>query len=163
MSDGANVHGVSLTPGRTTTLQTRQVIIHLQKYPGNDAASGVADVEYFLSVNGVEQRPNPLPRTDASGRIVLDGVDPNADNRLHILGSVYRVIFQTSLPAPNTVKGIKARLNILGYRQGNPDGENIDEDTDYAILNFQADNEPLSVDSVAGSRTQPRLNQVSAQ
>ena len=171
---------VNVQPGVAATAVTAQVIIHFQRYPGTDAASGIAGLEYTLFVDGVEQLP-AVHTTDATGKVTLN-INPASTNFLHILGTRYRLIFITPLPAGNAVQGIKRRLNMLGYAHAmvetsalqpdpaNPGGAQIlvttptpiDTDDDHAILCFQADNN-LLIDSLAGSNTQGRLRSKAGQ
>jgi N-acetylmuramoyl-L-alanine amidase len=75
------------------------------------------------------------------------------------LGSIYNISVRNKLEKVNTLHGIQKRLNMLGYNAGRVDGA-IGPRTERAVLNFQADNDPLRIDGIPGPETQKTLKKV---
>ena len=73
-------------------------------------------------------------------------------------GTEYQLLLRELDPL-ETVSGVQARLNNLGYESGAVDG--IDGPiTTEAVKRFQADNPPLEVDGIVGPKTRARLKEV---
>jgi len=127
-----------ISPGVTSHFVVASVIIYFQKYPGtagSDAERGISGLPFTLTIDGaVVQTGN----TGADGRIILE-FPRDKTALLNILGSTYEIKVYRHLEPINTNQGVQRRLNMLGYENGAIDGV-IDQDTDYAILCFQADN-----------------------
>jgi len=94
--------------------------------------------------------------TGADGKITLR-LPAGVRARVTVMGTVYDLAARGGLEASATVRGVQRRLNMLGYNAGGVDGVNGPK-TEYAILNFQADHNPLRVDGLAGPRTQQMLH-----
>ena len=152
MSDGGSgvMRGASST-GHGNTVVYKTVVIHFQRYPGDEAASGVADEEYVFKVGGKEV----TGRLGPQGNVVLR-LPAGAVGTLKIFGSEYEIRVLGSIEAVDTEKGTQRRLSMLGYELGTVDGIRGPK-TDRAILNFQADNDPLAIDGIAGAKTQKQL------
>jgi peptidoglycan hydrolase-like protein with peptidoglycan-binding domain len=148
-----------------TTINRRRVKIFFQTFPGTKAASGIAGLPFIVQVGTA---PAVLGSTPADGHVeILLGAGDTAS--LKILGSEYQVRLLVGEPFPITqLRGVQQRLNMLGYHAGElqPDdlaaglGRNQTHATERAIINFQADHDPLFIDGVAGPKTQPKLQQV---
>ena len=132
-------------------LRFRRIELIFQRFPGTDAASGIAGLDYSVAVGGV--RTNG--RTAADGKVAIDLL-AGATAVITILGTEYHVTRLGSLEAPGAKEGIQRRLQMLGYYNGAVDGD-LKTQTEYAVLNFQADNAPLLVDGLAGPLTQNSL------
>jgi Putative peptidoglycan binding domain len=126
-----------------------------QKCPGTAAALGISGLNYQLTVGS---NPPQNGTTGADGKVTVRLV-PGTTATLNVMGTDYRLSVCGSLEAPNSTHGIQRRLQILGYYTGRVDGV-VGKKTEYAVLNFQADNNPLRVDGLAGPQTQNRLKTV---
>lgn len=180
MSNGGTA--VSRASGGTghNTINRRRIRIFFQRFAGTNARSGIAGLDFTITVNG----GTPIAgRTPANGRVeILLAAGDTAI--LSILGSQYEVSLLTGgLHPVNELRGIQQRLNMLGYNAGPLDttappilglvptpsltgagthdveGQSTLE-TELAITNFQSDNDPLFIDAQAGPRTQTRLRTV---
>lgn len=152
MSDGGSsvMRGATKTPhGNTVTYRT--VVIYFQWYPGTEAASGIADEEYVLKIGSKQVKG----RLSAQGSVVLR-LPAGSSGVLEIFGSRYEINVRGTIEALDTDRGVQRRLSMLGYELGNVDGI-VGAKTDRAILNFQADNNPLAIDGIAGAKTQKQL------
>lgn len=152
------------------TLNRRRIQIFLQSFPGTNAQSGIKDLDFTVAVNG---GPPRIGRTSADGKIEIR-LAPGETATLNVLGSQYQIDLNTvGLHPISELRGVQQRLNMLGYGAGVLEspapgtsavlartGFNQTESTERAIINFQADHEPLLIDGVAGGRTQPRIQQL---
>ena len=143
--------GTGTTAGNTVA--PRLLRIFFQRYPGTDAASGIANVPYVLRVGGTQQRG----RTNAAGRVSLS-LPQGATAELEIFGTTYRISARGALTASTRTKGRQQRLAMLGYWCGTDDGI-LGAKTERATLHFQADHAPLRVDG-NGPAIRTRLRQV---
>lgn len=97
--------------------------------------------------------------TDDQGMLVQN-VPPTArEGRLTFSGTAEYRLRIRHLDPIETISGIQARLNNLGYGSGPVDGI-IGPITRGAVRRFQADHPPLVVDGIPGPRTQARLKEV---
>jgi hypothetical protein len=135
---------------RTVTLQ-----VIFQKCPGTAAALAVSGLDYQLTVGS---NPPQNGTTGADGKVTVRLV-PGTTAALVVMGTTYRLSACESLEARDTMQGIQRRLQMLGYYIGRVDGL-VGKKTEYAVLNFQADNAPLKVDGLGGPQTQSRLRTV---
>ncbi|MFZ4574888.1 MAG: peptidoglycan-binding protein [Phycisphaerales bacterium] len=97
--------------------------------------------------------------TDGDGILEL-AVNPRIVSVLVNLASGYRILLQVRHLDPlDTISGVQARLNNLGYESGPVD--NIQGPiTTEAIKRFQADYPPLAVDGIVGPHTRGKLKEV---
>jgi len=140
----------------SSVLSLRRVDIYLQKYPGKDAASGVADIPYTVTVGGTRVSPANA-RTASDGKMSIR-LPAGATATLRIMDTDIQVTLRDTLEAVTTRHGRQRRLSMLGYQLG-PNGVDGQRGqyTDRAVLNFQADHHPLTVDGDPGSNTRTRL------
>jgi hypothetical protein len=127
-----------ISPGVTSHFIVASVILYFQKYPGtagSDAERGISGLPFTLTVDGAVVQTGT---TGADGRIILE-FPRDKIALLQILGSTYEIQVYRHLEPINSVQGVQRRLNMFGYENGAIDGV-IDQDTDFAILSFQADN-----------------------
>jgi hypothetical protein len=118
---------------------------------------GIDGLKYELKVGKNSQRST----TGADGKVgtVTVSMIPGTTANLMVMGTEYQLSACGALEAVNTVLGIQRRLHMLGYYVGNVDGA-VGEKTEYAVLNFQADNAPLRVDGLAGPQTRQQIKTV---
>jgi hypothetical protein len=167
MSDVAT-RRIAATNNGPTTINRRKVQIFFQSFPGTSAASGIAGLNFVLTVGA---SPAVVGTTPADGHVDVRLAAGEVAS-LKILGSEYLVSLLDGLPFPVTqMRGVQQRLNMLGYHAGTLRGDNnpaFDRPTEGrfsfltedAIINFQADHDPLFIDGIAGPKTQPKLSQV---
>lgn len=141
------------THGNTVTYKT--VILYFQRYPGTDAASGIADEPYVFKIGGKEVAKGNL---GAQGNVSLR-LPAGSTGTLEIFGSQYEIKLRATIEASNTAQGAQRRLKMLGYELGAVDGI-VGVKSDRATLNLQADNNPLVVDGIAGTNTQNQLKKL---
>ena len=148
-----------------TTINRRHVKIFFQTFPGTDAASGIAGLPFIVQIGAA---PAVVGLTPADGHVDVR-LSAGETASLKILGSEYQVSLLAGQPFPIAqLRGVQQRLNMLGYHAGElqPDdlaanlGQNQNQDTERAIINFQSDHDPLFIDGVAGSKTQPQIQHV---
>lgn len=147
------------------TVNRRRIKIFFQRFPGTNAASGIAGLDFTITING---GPPVTGTTPADGKVeMLLAAGDTA--QLNILGSTYDVsLLVGGLHTITELRGVQQRLNMLGYNAGalqadataavtgGIEGQSTVE-TELAITNFQADNDPLFIDAIAGNRTQTAL------
>lgn len=145
--------------GKHNVLRTgRKVKIFFQKFPGKDADAAVEGIDYELrighgkTVNGTTAKDGMVRFTLRKGEVAS----------LKAIGTSYRIRLVEKLEPATKVKGLQRRLNGLGYNLGSADGT-IGPRTERAILDFQADNDPLRVDGIYGPKTRSRLVQVAGE
>ena len=88
-----------------------------------------------------------------------DEAEPRVAAMLQVMGTIYEVSVRGTLEPVSVTDGIQRRLQMLGYYQPPVSGM-MDETTEYALLNFQADNGPLRVDGLPVANVQTRLRNV---
>ncbi len=153
MSDDAIdvMRGASGTSHGNTVIY-KTVLLYFQRYPGTDPASGIANEPYVFSIGGsVVARGKLGAQGDVRLQLPAGGV-----GTLEIFGSQYEITVRATIEAFNTEKGTQRRLFMLGYQTGAIDGI-LGLKTDRETLNFQADNNPLAIDGVAGPKTHNQL------
>lgn len=122
-----------------------EIKIYFQKWPGTDAASGIADVPYKFWVDGSKDKPKELlTAKDGSASVRLKEGETAI---LEIFGTIYHVKTRKDLEPIDKVKGVQRRLAMLAYGPGGVDGS-LGLKTDRAALNFQGDNNPLDTQGV---------------
>jgi hypothetical protein len=146
-----------------TTINRRRVKIYLQSYAGTSASSGIKDLDYVLQVG---QAPAVVGKTPGDGHIdVWLGVGEIAS--LKVMGTEFQVSRLAGIPFPVTeLRGVQQRLNMLGYNAGPLHADDLEakkfimdgEINERAIINFQADHDPLFIDALAGAQTQARIH-----
>lgn len=169
------------TTAGLNTVNRRRVEIFFQRFPGTNAASGIAGLDFTITVNG---GPAIVGVTPADGKIeILLAAGDTA--QLNILGSAYNVsLLVGGLHPVAELRGVQQRLNMLGYNAGAlqagttaastpapppvPPQVALDPaiesqstlGTELAIYNFQADNDPLFNDAIAELNTQTTLQNI---
>jgi hypothetical protein len=168
MAAGAAVSRI-VGAGRAT-IDRRKIQIFFQRFPGTNARSGIQGLDFTVTVDG---GPPRIGSTPADGKVEIR-LAAGETATLEILGSQYQVTLLTGGLHPIAeLRGVQQRLNMLGYNAGALEapavgvaavlantGQNQTASTEHAIIDFQSDNNPLLIDSVAGGRTQPRIQQV---
>lgn len=139
--------------GGHAVLRPITVEIIFQSYPGNEAASAISGLNYQVRP---PRRGRPRNgTTGADGKVTIN-LWPGQLTRLNAIGTDYQLRPRRRLEPSNRTRGIQRRLNMLGYNAGTVDGT-MGPKTEYAVLNYQADNNPLLVDGLPGPRTQGNL------
>jgi len=140
--------------GGHAALRPVNVEIIFQRYPGTEAASAINGLDYEVRVGEGAARANT---TGADGKVIVQ-LRAGQRARLNVMGTEYQLGLRRALEPVNQIRGVQRRLNMLGYNAGVVDGT-IGPKTEYAVLNFQADNAPLKADGLPGRNTQRRLEQ----
>jgi hypothetical protein len=161
------------------TVNRRRVQIFFQRFAGTNAASGIKGLDFTITINGGLPIVGVTP-SDGKIEMLLAAGDTA---QLNILGSTYDVsLLVGGLHPVAELRGVQQRLNMLGYNAGLPlqadatapstpapppvpPAVSIDPaiesqatlETELAIYNFQADNDPLFNDAIAEINTQTRL------
>ena len=147
------------------TVNRRRVKIFFQRFAGTNAASGIAGLDFTITING---GPAIIGVTPADGKIEML-LSASDTAQLNILGSTYNVsLLVGGLHPVAELRGLQQRLNMLGYNAGALQADNTAPvtagienqstiETELAITNFQSDNDPLFIDAIAGTKTQTRL------
>lgn len=145
-------------------INVRTVDIYFQSYPGApNVKRGVQGLDYEVLADGL---PIQSGQTGDNGRIEVR-VAPGVTTILKILGSEYDVSLIGGFHPIEEIRGVQQRLELLGYNPGPLHGDNRrantynnrDEDTERAILNFQADS-GLFPDAMFGSKSEKALKKV---
>ena len=161
---------VSKTASGTKTGNTvvlRKVKVFFQRFPGTNAASGIAGLNFTVTIGTA---PPIAGVTPADGKVEIR-LAAGDTAHLAILGSRYDVsLLVGGLHPVAQLRGVQQRLNMLGYNAGTLQGDNkravtaapVTEnqstlETELAITNYQADNAPLFIDAIAGNQTQTNL------
>ena len=131
----------------------KEVKIYFQRYPGTDAASGIAGVPCKFWVRGDKEVREGETAKDGSISLRLKKGQVGV---LSIFGTIYQISVRTSVEGIDKVKGQQRRLAMLGYGPGPLDGI-LGAKTDRAILNFQADNNPLDTQGTMDAKTRDAL------
>jgi hypothetical protein len=134
-------------------LNLRRIEVIFQKFPGAVAAAAVSGLAWELRVGRTETSGT----TGADGKVTIR-MPVGGTAHLTVMGTEYRIEVRDSLPAVDTLVGLQRRLQMLGYFYQRPDGH-LRESTEYAILNFQADNAPLAIDAIPNNATRQKLVQ----
>jgi len=97
--------------------------------------------------------------TDGDGNLQIK-LHPQCDAGILRLedGTQFRLLLRELDPI-ETISGVQARLNNLGYESGAVDGIQGPITTE-AIKRFQADYPPLEVDGIVGEKTRGKLKEV---
>jgi len=93
--------------------------------------------------------------TDGNG-ILEQEVSFEIDNAVLLIKDLIIPLEIGALPSINSIEGVQARLNNLGYECGKVDGKS-GENTRAAIRGFQRENPSLHVTGSAGDETQQEL------
>ncbi len=134
------------------TIRRRPIELIFQRYPGTDAAAAIQGLNYEITIAG---SPPTTGTTGADGKVIIRlGAGETAN--LNIMGSNYEIRARSFLEPIDQLRGIQRRLNMLGYNAGPVDGI-MGPRTERAVLNFQADNDPLIIDGLPGPRTRQAL------
>ncbi len=140
------------SPCETILLTFNTVDLIFQRYPGTEAASGIQGLKYEYTVAG----SLPIQGTTAEDGRVRVRLPPGETANLTIMGSIYQVSARFEIEPFNQTQGVQRRLNMLGFNVGPVNGV-IGPSTEYAVLNFQADNAPLRVDGLPEPSTQQAI------
>jgi hypothetical protein len=110
----------------------------LQRYPGaaaDDDGPGIADLPYLVDIVGQTQREG---RTGGDGGITVM-MDADATAIVQVFGTTFKFeVPEQPIEPATTIAGMQRRLALLGYGVAGVDGT-VDESTDRAVLQFQAD------------------------
>jgi len=142
------------SPGATThaVIHRHKVEMQFQRYPGTDASAAIEGLDYEVKIGSASPRTGTL---GADGKITLR-LTAGQTAKVTILGTTYNVKHNAALENKSSLKGVQRRLNMLGYNAGIVDGI-MGPKTEYAALNYQADNNGLRVDGLPGNNTQTSL------
>jgi len=141
--------------GGHAAIRTVNIEVIFQLYPGTEAASAISGLNYQVTVGGGAARNGT---TGADGKVTIR-LRAGQVARLNVMGTEYRLRLRRTLEPVNDTEGIQRRLNMLGYQTGIVDGD-MGPKTEHAVLNFQADNNPLKADGLPGPNTRARLRTV---
>jgi len=159
-----------ITGAEFATIDRKRVQVFFQRFPGTNAASGIQGLDFTVTIDGVQAASGTTP---ADGKVeILLGAGEAAV--LEILGSQYDVrLLSGALHPVAELRGVQQRLNMLGYNAGPLEtpaagatpvqaatSQNQNQGTEQAIINFQSDNKSLFIDGIAGTQTQPKLQQI---
>jgi hypothetical protein len=158
-----------LVPGSPAfnTLNVRTVDIFLQKSPGRPAGDvrGVDAAQFQVVSNGVVIQ-NGTTGPDGLIRMRIQGGVSTLQVLTGGVAAEYTVtIRDDAIEGVATTAGQQRRLRMLGYQIGHtgPDGNGVDgvdapsAALDRTILEFQADDGAVQMNSLADATTQPRL------
>jgi hypothetical protein len=148
------------------TVNRRRIKIFFQRFPGTNARSGIAGLDFTVRVAAA---PPVTGTTPADGKVEIL-LAPGETATLEILGSQYDVSLMAGALHPIAeLRGVQQRLNMLGYaagvlESGTPPVQaatslNQNKATEHAIIDYQSDHGPLLIDAIAGPRTQQNLRQ----
>lgn len=137
------------------TIRPVTVEIIFQRCPGTQSSLGIRGLDYEIRVG---QAQPTRGTTGSDGKITIQ-MPPGATAMLQVMGTIYEVSVRGALEPVSVTDGIQRRLQMLGYYQPPVSGM-MDETTEYALLNFQADNGPLRVDGLPVANVQTRLRNV---
>jgi len=142
------------SPGATTqaVIRRHKVEMQFQRYPGTEASAAIEGLDYDVKIGSAPPRTGTL---GADGKITLR-LTAGQTAKVTILGTTYKVKHDAGLASKTTLKGVQRRLNMLGYNAGAVDGV-MGPQTEYAVLNYQADNNTLRVDGLPSNKTQNSL------
>lgn len=140
------------SPCEFTPLVYTSVDIFFQRYPGTDAAAGIQGLEYEYTTAG----SLPIKGTTGPDGKVRIRVPKGENAILKIMGTEYGINIQEALDPYNQIKGMQQRLIMLGYSRGSDSGS-MDYATETAVLNFQADHDPLRPDGIPAEATQREI------
>jgi Putative peptidoglycan binding domain len=143
----ANVPRAGAGTKHRGTLALRKILLYFQTYPGTDAASGIAGVDYVFKLFG---KVASKGKTANDGHVELN-LPAGSTGTLEIFGSKFTIKLQKKLEPVANLHGAQRRLSMLGYELGGIDG-NLGSKTDRAILNFLADNN-LTTDGLLDAKT----------
>ncbi len=135
----------------SSRLRLRRIDVIFQSYPGTEADAAIQGLNYELTISG----RSTTGVTGEDGKVVIR-MPPSTSAQLEIMGTSYEIDITTTLYRETTIDGAQQRLNMLGYNAGAVTGT-LDEQSEYALLNFQADNDPLRPDGLLNTETQDRL------
>lgn len=113
----------------TFVIKTDLVELRLRLLAGGKP---VKNVEYTLSIDGVEVEPKKAKKTDGKGMIVspFSALTNEGVVKVAALGTTYELKFGHLNPI-STISGVKARLRQLGYLLGSEDDlESEDDEVD---------------------------------
>lgn len=131
----------------------RKVELIFQTCPGTGCP--IQGLAYTILIDGKERA---MGVTGADGKVTLT-LKAGQIGVVKAMGTEYELKLLGSVEAIGTVRGVQRRLNMLGYGAGGVDGV-VGKKTEYAVLNFQADNAPLVIDGLAGPKTKDKLKSV---
>jgi hypothetical protein len=144
--------GGAANPAKKNTFTDVLLVLYFQRYPGQDPKSGIANAPYKI-MDGSKQIGSG--KTDSEGRVFI-GFKPKTEITVNILGSIFSIKNLTKIKPINTTEGLQRRLKITGYYGGKVDGI-YGPRTERAMLNFQADHDPLKMDGSPGNSTKSKL------
>jgi len=121
-------------------------------------------------LNNGEPRRNEKWTAIVDGKLVKGATDDEGSMSLSLDPRLVSIVLEletgvnyvlklAELDPLETISGVQARLNNLGYESGTVDGIQGPVTTG-AISRFQADNPPLDVDGIMGPKTRAKLKEV---
>ena len=119
-----------------------EVKVYFQRFPGThggNAERGINDVDYTYETAAVKDQG----RTAVDGAVVMKIRVGETRIKLTIFSTVYELTLVPTIDPVTTLKGIQWRLDLLGYEPGAIDGI-AGRKTDFAMLEFEANNPPLA-------------------
>lgn len=131
-------------PGHVTATCKRPLIsvqVYFQKFPGvhgTDAERGIADVDFKYTTASLSDKG----KTATDGLVLMHIHQGEKQIKLEIFATTYQLTLISTIPAISTLKGVQWRLGMLGYEPGPPGGTS-NKKTDFAMLQFEANNAPL--------------------
>src|SRR4051812_19029380 len=115
MADGTATTRVPQGQAAVTTVNRRRVRLFFQQFPGTAASSGIAGLDFTVTIEANPPRNGTTP-ADGSIEIRL-GAGETAT--VEVLGSTYEVTLLAGGLFPVTeLRGVQQRLNMLGYNAG---------------------------------------------
>lgn len=160
----------TVRPHKKTGFTTANIFVYFQRYPGTDVNSVVNGGKGKLAVgtDSVDVLPQgkglytlKMPK-DSQG--IFELFDTSYKVIHHEIADLekksdpkFRITDWKKLGKPEQREGVQRRLQMLGYYLGKVD-DIFGPLTERAVLNFQADNNPLRIDGIPGDKTQRRLN-----
>jgi hypothetical protein len=152
---GTNVMRGSKSTKHGNTITYKTIILYFQRYPGTDDASGIANEDYVFKIAGKQIAKGKL---GPKGNVLLR-LPSGTVGTLEVFGTLYQVQVRSSLEEVTTTQGVQSRLNMLGYALGDVDGV-VGAKTDRATLDFQADNNPLTITGLFATATTDQLKKM---
>ncbi len=145
---GGAVPRMGAGAGGHAAIQLRTVEIVFRKYPGTDAAGAIQGLDYKVKAGS---GPETAGTTGADGKVTVR-VPGWGTVKLTVMDTEYKLEPVHAIEDAQSNKGVQRRLNMLGYNAGAIDGI-VGKKTEYAALNYQADNSPLKIDGIPGPKT----------
>lgn len=141
-------------PGHVTATCKRPLIsvqVYFQKFPGvhgTDAERGIPDVDFKYTTASLSDKG----KTATDGLVLMHIHQGEKQIKLEIFATTYQLTLVPTIPAFSVLKGVQWRLAMLGYEPGPPAGVG-NKKTDFAMLQFEANNAPLDTIGLPNTST----------